>query len=226
MLGRLGTVIVVLTIGFAPASAMAAPQDTASTHAYLVSSYALLHEVVATWPTVEARIHKLDRKFHAECPLVGAGSPQSEEEQKLSYEVAGALWATGYGADAGLIRTYLKALKPLRWSNPAVNRGARKLATGLHEMTQLQVPNLCADVRTWSAGGFKAVSPTTQQYDRHVEAIEVKQIPRRLLTRYLSPGDRGLLDRTERLDTRFEELEFGKGQDDWLMLLDTLALNE
>jgi len=226
MLGRLGIVIAMLTVGIAPTGAAAAQQDTASTHAYLVSSYALLHEVVATWPTVEARIHKLNQKFRAECPLVGAGSPQSEEEQKLSYEVAGALWATGYGTDAGLIRTYVRALKPLRWSNPAVNRSARRLATGLHEMTLLQVPDLCGDVRAWGAGGFQAVTAATKQYDRHVEAIEVKELPRRLLSPYVQPADRGLRARVERLNTRYEELEFGKGQDDWLMLLDTLALNE
>lgn len=226
MLGRLGIVMVVLTVGTTPVGAAAAPRDVASTHTYLVAAYAALHAVVTKWSSVEADVHKLDLRFHAECPDVGAGSPQSEEEQKLSYEVAGALWATGYHTDAKIVQAFVKAVSPLRWSNPAITRSARKFTAGLHEMTLLPIPDLCGDVRSWGAGGFKAVPATTQQYDRRVEAIEVKEIPRRLLVPYVQPADRGLRTRTERLATQFEELEFKRGQDDWNMLLETLALNQ
>jgi hypothetical protein len=222
----LGIVVALFAVGLVPAHARAASRDVASTHAYLVAGYAALHAVVGKWSSVEADIHKLNLKFRSECPNVGAGSPQSEEEQKLSYEVAGALWATGYHTDAKIIETFVKAVKPLSWSNPAVNRGARKFITGLHEMSVLSIPDLCGDVRAWNAGGFKAVSPKTEQYDRHVEAIEVKEIPRRLLLRYVQPSDKGLLTRVERLYTRFSELEFTTGQDSWNMLLETLALNQ
>jgi hypothetical protein len=226
MLGRLGILAVALTVGLAPASATAASRDVASTHAYLEAGYTALHAVVTKWSAVEADIHKLDLRFHAECPAVGAGSPQSEEEQKLSYEVAGALWATGYHTDAKVVQAFVKAVKPLRWTNPAINRSARKFVTGLHEMTVLPVPNLCADVRTWGAGGFKAVPATTLQYDRRVEAIEVKEIPRQMLAPFVQPADRGLRARTEHLATEFAELEFKRGQADWDTLLETLALSQ
>jgi hypothetical protein len=226
MLGRLGMLAVALTVGFAPASAVAAPQDVASTHAYLVAGYAALHATVTTWSSVEADIHKLNLKFHAECPAVGAGSPQSEEEQKLSYEVAGALWATGYHRDAKIVHAFVKAVKPLRWSNPAINRSAHKFITGLQEMTALAIPDLCGDIRSWSAGGFKAVPASTQQYVRHVEAIEVKEIPRQLLAPYVQPADRALRARVEHLATQYEELEFKRGQSDWDTLLEVLALNQ
>jgi hypothetical protein len=226
MLGRLAIFAVVLTAGIPPAGAAAAPQDVASTHAYLVAGYSALHAVVSKWSSVEAAIHRLDMKFHTECPRVGAGSPQSEEEQKLSYEVAGALWATGYRTDAKIVQRFIKAVKPLRWSNPAITRSARKFLTGLHEMTLLPIPDLCGDVRAWGAGGFKVVPATTEQYVRRVEAIEVKEIPRRLLIPYVQPADRALRARVERLATRYEELEFQRGQDDWNVLLETLALNQ
>lgn len=216
----------VLAVGLMPAGAAAAPRDVTSTHAYLVAGYAALHAVVGKWSSVEADIHKLNLRFRAECPMVGAGGPQSEEEQKLSYEVAGALWATGYHTDAGIIRTFAKAVKPLRWTSATTNRSARKFITGLQEMSALSVPDLCGDVRAWSAGGFKAVSPHTEQFDRHVEAIEVKEIPPRLLLKYVQPADKGLLKRVEHLYTRFSELEFTTGQDSWNMLLETLALNQ
>ena len=226
MLGRLVIVAAVLAIGYAPAGAAAAPEDVSSTHAYLVAGYTALHAVVSKWSTVEASIHELDMKFHTECPDVGAGSPQSEEEQRMSYEVAGALWATGYRTETKVVQAFVKAVKPLKWSNPAITRSAHEFVTGLHEMTLLPVPNLCGDVRAWGAGGYKTVPANVEQFDQRVEAIEVKEVPRQLLRPFLLPADKGLLARTERLATRFEELEIGRGQVDWDTLLETLALNQ
>ncbi len=226
MMRRWGILAAVLAVGLSPAAAVAAPQDVTSTHAYLAAGYTALHATVTKWSSVEANIHKLDLRFQGECLHVGAGSPQSEEEQKLSYEVAGALWATGYHTDAKIVGAFVKVVNRLKWSNPAITHAARRFAKGLREMTALQIPDLCADVRSWAAGGFKAVPATTEQYVRHVEAIEVKEIPRRLLTPYVQPADRGLRARDERLATKFEELEFQRGQDDWNALLEVLALNQ
>jgi hypothetical protein len=226
MLRRFVIAVVVLAAGVAPTGASGAQQDVASTHAYIVAAYTALHATVTTWSSVEAEITKLDQRFRTECPDVGAGSPQNEEEQKISYEVAGALWATGYHTDARIVQKFVKAVKSLRWSNPAITRSARRFTTGLQEMTALRVPDLCGDVRSWVAGGFNAVPVDTQQYDRHVEAIEVKEVPRRLLSPYVQPADKGLLDQAEHLATRYEELEFTRGQDDWNTLLEALALNQ
>jgi hypothetical protein len=228
MKGRLGTLaaMAALALGLAPAGAQASAKDIASTHAYAVAAYAALHEVVTKWSTVEAGIHKLDAKFQAECPKVGAGSPQSEEEQKLSYEVAGALWATGYKTETKVVQRFVKAVGSLTWSNPAITRAARKFTKGLHEMASLPIPDLCGDVRAWTATGYKTVPADVAQYDRRVEAIEVKEIPRKLLLPYAQPSDRGLIATDERLDTRFSELEFERGQDDWDHLLEVLALNQ
>jgi hypothetical protein len=230
MLGRLGIVGAVLAIWLTPVGqlddAIASSQDVASTRAYVVAGYAALHATVTTWPVVEANIRKLNHKFHAECPEVGAGSPQSNEEQKLATETAGALWATGYDTDANIVRKFVKAVSPLRWSNPKINRAAHSYFKGLQEMVALKVPDLCGDVRAWSAGGFGAVTPATAQYARHVEDIEVKEIPRNLLRPFVQPADRRLVARAEALALRFEELEIGRGMNDWDMLLETLALSQ
>ncbi|MGA7704411.1 MAG: hypothetical protein WB998_05890 [Solirubrobacteraceae bacterium] len=226
MRGWLATFAVLLTVGLVPANASAAPKDVASTHAYAVAAYAALHEVVTKWSTVEAGIHKLDAKFQAECPKVGAGSPQSEQEQLLSSEVAGALWATGYRTEANVVQRFVKAVGSLTWSNPAITRAARKFTRSLHEMTLLPIPDLCGDVRAWTASGYKTMPANVAQYDRKVEAIEVKEIPRKLLLPYAQASDRGLIATDERLDMRFSELEFERGQDDWDQLLEVLALNQ
>jgi hypothetical protein len=218
--------VVVLAVAVAPATAGATSRDVASTHTYLAASYRVLHAAVSTWSSVEASIHRLDLRLHAECPNAGAGSPQNEEEQKLSYEAAGALWATGYHTDAAIVRTYVNALNRLTWSNPEITRDARRLARGLLEMAALRVPDICADVRAWHADGFGAMPSDVVPYDQHVEAIDIHEIPRRLLTPYVQPADRGLRERVEHLATRFEELEFMRGQADWIALLEVVGLNE
>jgi hypothetical protein len=182
--------------------------------------------VVSGWPSGEAKVRALDQKIHTECPSAGAGSPQSEEAQKLSTEVVGALWATVYDANAKTIERFAKAVDSLRWSNPAIARSIRHYTQGLREMMALQVPNLCADVHTWSAGGFKAAPASTERFDRHVEAIEVKEVPQRLLASYEQASDRSLAARVAHLATRYGELEFSRGQSDWNALLEVLSLNQ
>ena len=218
--------IAVFAVGFAPATAGASSRDIASTHTYLVASYKVLHAAVSTWSTVEASIHRLDLRFHAECPDVGAGSPQNEEDQKLSYEAAGALWATGYHTDAAIVHAYVKTVNRLRWSNPKITRDAHRLTRGLQEMTELQVPNICADVRAWGANSYGAAPANVKQYDEHVENIEIHEIPRSMLVPYVQPSEDGLRKRVEHLATRFEELEFMRGQADWIALLEVLGVNE
>ncbi len=222
----LATALAVLAVTAVPASASTTPGDAVATHAYLEASYVALHAVVGGWPTVEADIHRLDLDLRGECPDVAAGSPQSAVEQKLSDEVVGALWVISYRADAAIVRRFLHAVDPLKWSNPGVTRAARAYARNLHAMTVLPTPSLCADVRAWIASGFLTVPADTEQFDRHVEAIEIKELPRKLLAPYLASADRALMARVEREARRFEELEFVQGQDDWDALLETLGLNQ
>jgi hypothetical protein len=204
----------------------AGASDSSSTHAYLAADYSVLHTTVSTWSRVESSIDKLDSQFAAECPHVGAGSPQSEEEQKFSLEVAGALWATGYRTNAAAIRAFVKKVSRLSWSNPTVTRAARKLTKALSEMASLALPPLCSDVRAWAANGYGAVPADVAAFARHVEAIEINQIPRRLLAPSLSSADRSLAVSDERLNRHFEELEFVHGQDQWNKLLEVLSLNQ
>jgi hypothetical protein len=219
--------VVTLALWSMPTSAFAASrQDSASTHTALLAAYSSLHDIVATWPKVEASLSGLNRKFATECPNVGAGSPQNEPDQRLAYEVAGALWATAYHTDASYANAFIKAVSPLRWSNSSIGRRAHKFIVGLREMMALKVPNLCGDVRTWTAAGFATVPADTEKFDDHVEAINVEIPSPRILSAYVQPSDRPLLQRVEHLLTKFDELEFTVGQRYWDRLLETLALNQ
>lgn len=229
MRGRSAIAVLMLlaTVLVPCSSAMAASsRDLAVTHAYLVADHAVLQAVVGKWSAVEAGIARLDARYRGECFHVGAGSPQSEEEQKLSLEVAGALWSVSYRADAAAVRSFIAKVSRLRWSSSATNRAARKLTKALHEMVMLPIPDLCGDVRAWAAGGYSAVPADVNSYAKQLEAIEVEQIPHRLLAPFLRGSDIALAASDQRLNRRYEELEFVHGQDQWNRLLEVLALNQ
>lgn len=228
----LARILAALLLGSLPASAHAASahaasgQDMASTHRALLATYRNLQAVVSTWPAVEASARRLDREFRAACPDAGVGSPQDEPEQRLAYEAAGALWAASYHADAGIARRAIGEVRGLRWSNPALTRRLRRYVRGLREMIALRVPDLCADIRSWTASGYRTIPAGTLRYDAHVEAIDVEVPPPRMFVPYMQPADRSLLARVQHLLTRFEELEFSTGQREWIGLLEVVGLNE
>src|SRR5665213_3711587 len=176
--------LALLALSLTPATAIAGrrgnastPQDRASTHAYIQANSVLANAAAASEAPVQASILSFNKKLGQECPKAGAGSPQNDESQKASYEVAGALWSISYGAVAGPIRTFARAVKPLRWSNPKLTRRAQAYARSLSELAALPLPNLCGDVRTWSASGFRTIPAITLAFDQHVESIEGHTIP-------------------------------------------------
>src|ERR1700682_1731812 len=92
-----------LALALAPATARASSQDVPATHAYIQANYALARAGVARIRTGAANIQTLNRKLAGECLHAGAGSPENELAQPMSYEVAVALWAVSYGTAAAPI---------------------------------------------------------------------------------------------------------------------------
>ena len=213
-----------------PAGASAAAgtprEDIVSTHKALLATYALLRATVRTWPAEEAGLGALDRQLAGECPDVGAGSPQSEADQKLSYEVVGMLWGSAYRTDAALSQKFIQAVRPLAWTDRRLNRRLHSFVRGLKEMLALSKPDVCADVRTWSASDYRTVPADVLAFDAHIEAIDVEVPSTAMLSRYVQPSDRRLLARVKLLNARFDELEALTGQHYWIELLETLGLNQ
>jgi hypothetical protein len=226
MRGAIATIFTVLAFGVLPTAALAAQQDIASTHAYIRANYALNRATQAKVKTAQASIEATIHKLGQECPLLGAGSPQNEEAQHLSYEVVVALWSASYSTDAAPIKAFANVVRRLHWSNPKLTRMARRYASDLQELASLQPPNVCGDVATWKQDGFKAVPASTIQLQRRVEAIEPKAIAPLLLAPYEQPADRPILATTTRLETRIQDIETTQGFNDWDQALETVGLNQ
>ena len=218
------TTLVMLLI--APAQASARSNDIAATHTYIQASYRLARASVALIGPVERKVQQLKEKLAQECPRLGAGSPETEASQPMAHEVADALWSIEYGAAAGPIASFVKAVGRLRWSSSATTRIAGTYARNLHELATLPLPPLCEDVRAWKATGFQTMPPRTASLAARVDAIEPRPIPPRLLAPFERGADAVILARTKALETTIAENEFVLGQADWIHVLETLGLQE
>jgi hypothetical protein len=225
MFGRTVLAAVALVLGLAPASAIAASQDAASTSAYLAAASTDLRLAIASMPTtIDASVDALNRQYAAECPRVAAGSIQDEAADPMTYEVAGALWSTAYHTDSKIVQSFDRAVKPLRWSSARITRDVDGYAASLHQLSVLPPPDLCGDMRAWAASGYSAIPAAATQFDRRVEAVEGHPLALALLAPYEGPAQRALAARVASLEGRFEELEGELSQKWFDMTLETLAL--
>src|SRR5262249_12878187 len=218
------TLCVVVTLALAPARAQAASRDVAATHAAIVAGYALARAGVAAINVAQSRIETYDRKLAAECPGVGSGTPENEASQPMSYEVAAALWSISYGSAAAPIERFARAMRPLHWTSATLNRFARSFVANLTGLATIPLPDLCADVRAWSASGFTTIPRHVLELDHRVEALELPEVPWKLVAPYVLGRDAGRVAYIKRAERKIAEAEFVKGQSDWYQVLQTLGL--
>lgn len=213
-------------VGALAAQRSAPQRDISATHAYVIANHALAKASEARVQRVKRQIMSFKQRLEAECPHAGAGSPQNSKGYKLSYELAGAISAISYGADATPIRKFDRAVSGLRWSNPKTTRIVRVYATDLRELAALKLPRVCSDVQAWTASSYATVPADTLQFDQHVEAIQLHSVPMRLLSPYLQPDDRAIAQRTEKLEEELLKIEENVGYNDWFALLKAMSLNQ
>jgi hypothetical protein len=221
---RLVVPLVMLALAMAPPPVLASSQDVAATHTAIVAGYTLAHAGVATIDVAQSKIQSFNRKLAAECPGVGSGTPENEASQPMSYEVAVALWSIAYGSAAGPIKTFAKAVGPLRWTSPRINRIAHTFVANLTALATIPLPDLCGDVRAWTASGFTTIPRHVIELNRRVESLELPEIPWRLVAPYVRRGDAGRVAYIKRAERKIAEAEFVLGQNDWYQVLQTLGL--
>jgi len=221
---RRSTFLAGLIVAVTPIQALAAPGDIVATHDYIQANYALAKASVALIGAGQAKIEHLNSQLAHECPGEGAGSPEDEAAQPMSYEVAVALWSIAYGTDAGPIRTFVQAAGRLHWSNQRITMLARHYADALHAYATLPLPDLCAEVGAFKASGFQTIPPATTRLVAREQAIEASAVPSSLLAPYERGADASVLARTEALEIKLEANEFLLGQGDWFQVLDTIGL--
>ena len=218
------TPVLVFALLVAPAAALAGSQDVTSTHAAIAADHALDHARLQMIAATQAKVESYRARLAAECPNAGAGSPENEAEEPMSAEVADALWSIAYGAAAGPIGRFAKVIDPLRWTSGRFSQAIHTLASSLSGLSKVRLPDLCADVRAWTASGFETVPPDVLELDRQVEPLQLPEIPWNVVARDERGGDAGLVRHIEHAETKLAEAEFVLGQKDWYQVLETVGL--
>jgi hypothetical protein len=176
--------IVVLALGAAavPAEAAVRPADAAATHRYLLARVALRRAQaqqasgsLAVWQGLAARLQ-------GECPGILAGTPLAGPKPatdvpgeyadgKLEFELGFAVLLAPEALHRAGDAQFYDVVRRLRWSNRALTRLLRRLALQSLRQAELPTPDLCGDLRYWTAGGYVRISPATERYDLAVEGI-------------------------------------------------------
>jgi hypothetical protein len=225
-----------LALALAPSTALAGwarhatatrTRDALATRTYLRANYALVRAARANLAAGEAALRGLVRQITGECPRAAARSPQNHDSEQLSDEIVGTMTLLVYHPDAGAMTAFAHAVRGLRWSNHALTRAVRTYAAQLRGLTTLALPNVCADVRAWAAGGYGALPASTVQFDQSYEAddIEAEQVHLRLFAAYESRHEASLVRRTRRLEAPLAQAE-ANAVEEYTQILDALGLNQ
>ncbi len=198
--------------------------DASATAAYLRANYALVAAghthvgaSIAGYKGVLARVRR-------ECPHAGEGSPQDPESTKLSNEVIGAMVLSAGQPDRPAVKTYIGAVRGLRWSSGSITGAVKGYAANLSKLYGLSVPDLCADVKAWRATGYKSLPSSTISF---VETFYPNWVALGLLpsglARFESSQGRSLAHSAARFEYQLTNVE-AEAVETWGDVMDTLEL--
>jgi hypothetical protein len=207
-----------------PSCALASSADTTNAHAYLEANYKLMKYADSHIPQGEAAIAGVVRQVRSECPKAAAESPQDTDSEQLSNEVIGSIVTSVVKKGLGEARSFVRSVAPLRFSNRGLNRTIHAYAAKVKVLTTLAEPHVCADVKAWTASGFKTLPAATVAFDkRFIPAwVGAGELPASLAP-YEPAGDRGLVRQTIRLEERWEEFE-AREVESWGAIMDMMVL--
>ncbi len=209
----------------APAPALAGSGDVAATRAYIRADYALVHTARVNLATSNAALQQLRRQIDAECPHAAAGSPQDHDSEQLSNELVGAMTVAVIVPDVQAIAQFTRTVKSLHWSNSALTHKVSTYAAKLKTLSVLPAPNICADVRAWSASHYQTLPASSLSFDSSYYRVEVAigEVPAALLAPSVRPDERATLAHAERIEGQLTEAE-ANAVYIWGHIMESLAL--
>jgi len=221
------SLLLLLTLGTAavgPGAAAAAPADLGATQSYLQANFRLVQTGASRIPVGEGAIRKVAAQIARECPAAAAGSPQDPESTQLSNEVIGAMVTSAIRDDLPSIHEYLRAAGRLHWSSGTLTSAVHGYVAQLRTLAALAPPNVCADVRSWAASGFKTLPATTVAFDARFMPswVALGELPRSL-GQYESAEGRGLARRSAQRESELSEFE-AREVETWGHIMNTLIL--
>jgi hypothetical protein len=142
----------------------------------------------------------------------------------MSNEVIGAMVIAVVDPGLPVARRFVKAAQGLHWSNSALTATVQAYVSHVRTLTELAAPDLCADVRTWSASGFKTLPASTESFVRRFMPawVAAGELPGALM-RYEPASTRALAARAVALEAKFSAFE-AREVYTWGHIMDALEL--
>jgi hypothetical protein len=218
------TALSLLVLAVAPA-ALGASADRAASETYVRANYALVRAGQAKLASAEAALQGLLANIRHECPHVVAGSPQDEDSEKLTWEIAAAMRIVVFHHISGAIGTFARSVRPLHWSNAGLTRSVHDYARKLNAESTTSAPDFCADLRTWKASGYTKLPAATLPFVNAFYPVQaVGMLPRRQLAGYLAGTQSAVLARTSQIEGRLLDFE-ANAVETWGSIMDAVELN-
>ena len=143
---------------------------------------------------------------------------QARQLGDLKTELSFALTDSRTQADREAAGGLIRALTPLRWSNPEITFLVQVIVAVAKEELEIPAPPVCTDMKSWVASGYETLSPTSREIASRSEALlkrsfeiialseqfNVLAFPK-LLARYEDAFDRALARHTEALDRQLHK---------------------
>jgi hypothetical protein len=236
-----------LVSAIAPASVAATSEDAASTHAYLTAIVNHDEAELANLPQSVAATKAVATRISGECPGILTGAPphgesfvfgligpeagaspspraigeqsrQSRQRGDLELELAFALNDPQTQSDREATEVLIRALTPLKWSNPKITFLLRLSIAAGQEQLDFPAPPVCADMKAWVASGYATLSPTSKEIASRAEQLlkralellalseqaHIQPLPK-VLAPYENASDRALARRAEALARRLSK---------------------
>jgi hypothetical protein len=217
--------LAVLTVAASPTPALAGARDIVATQTYIRANYALVRASAHGIAPTEAVIKTLLRHIRDECPGAAAGSPQGEGSDKLGDELQGAMTIVALRPVAHAVGTFVHAVAGLHWSNAQLTRTVSSYASKLRTLSSLTAPQVCGDVRAWTASSFATLPASTSSFDLAFEAVDVAlgEVPTELLAPSERPTEKAMLHSSARLEIQLEEAE-NRAVKQWEQTLEAIGV--
>lgn len=198
-----------LSIAAIPSCALAGAGDVTATQTYISANYALVRAAGGKIGSSEASIRSLLRGVRDECPGAAPGSPEGQDSEQIGDELQGAMTIAAFHLIPRSVAAFVRAVAPLRWSNAQLTRTVSSYARKLRTLSSLKTPQVCADVRSWTATGFATLPASTTSFDLAFDSVNVAvgEVPAELLAPYERPAERSTLHSTTRLEAQLTDAE-------------------
>jgi len=192
------------------AAARTHPRDARATWTYLQTEVALFGALIANSHREQQAGEELVGRLAAECPGV-AGSADSRvldggtAVERLREETFDAVVVAYLSPDLSLARLAARALSRLSWRRHRLTVLVHHQARAEAATGALRLPDLCGDLETWAAGGYKSVPASTTRFLKRYEATEGGPGLERIwhmLRPYEGPRARALRRHVQRLRER------------------------